>query len=410
MKKQILFLLVLTANFAFTPLYAQSGRHDKGHFVDYTNDFYSKIKQSIEHNPNIHYGPFKVFKVDLDGIDLPKSVNEFTTVWCNSPVSQGNTGTCWCFATSSFYEAEIFRQTKQQIQLSQMFTVYWEYVEKAREFVRTRGQSAFGEGSETNAPARMAKLHGMVPLEAFPGKANNQEYFNHAPLFSEMNDYLQSVKASHAWNEDVVLSTIRSLLNQYIGTPPESFEWKGKTYTPMQFMTDVAKFNPDDYVDFMSLMEKPYWSQAEYKVPDNWWHSADYYNVPLNDFMNIIKDAVKKGYSIAIGGDVSESGIVPSQDVAIVPSYDIPSEYIDENARQFRFSNHSTTDDHALHLVGYKIDDHGHWWFLIKDSGSSGHNGNNPGWFFYDEDYIKLKMMTFTINKNAVKSILKKFD
>ncbi len=409
MNRQTFFLFALIMGFAFLPASAQSNRHDKGHFIDYSNDFYSKIKQSIEHNPNITYGPFNIFKVDLNGLDIPKDVNEFTSVWCNDPVSQGNTGTCWCFATSSFYEAEIYRQTKEQIHLSQMYTVYWEYVEKAREFVRTHGQSAFGEGSETNAPARMAKIYGLVPLEVFPGKSAVEEYFNHAPLFNEMNDYLQSVKASHVWNEEVVLSTIRSILKKYIGVPPESFEWKSKTYTPMQFMTDVAKFNPDDYVDFMSLMEKPYWTQAEYKVPDNWWHSADYYNVPLDDFMDIIKNAVKNGYSVDLGGDVSESGIVPSQDVAIVPTYDIPSEYIDENARQFRFSNHSTTDDHAIHLVGYKIEN-GHWWFLIKDSGSSGHNGNNPGWYFYDEDYIKLKMMTFTINKNAVKDVLKKFN
>ena len=84
------------------------------------------------------------------------------------------------------------------------------------------------------------------------------------------------------------------------------------------------------------------------------------------------------------------------------------SEYIDENARQFRFSNGTTTDDHAIHLIGYKIDENDNWWFLIKDSGSGSRNGNFPGYYFYHEDFVKLKMMTFTIHKDAVKETLDK--
>jgi len=155
-------------------------------------------------------------------------------------------------------------------------------------------------------------------------------------------------------------------------------------------------------------MEKPYWSQQEYIVPDNWWKSDVYYNIPLENFMLIIKQAVKNGFSISIGGDVSESGYSSKHDVAMIPSYDIPSDFIDENARQFRFSNGTTTDDHAIHLIGYKIDKNNKWWFLIKDSGSGSRNGRFPGYYFYHEDYIKLKMMTFTIHRDAVIETLKK--
>ncbi len=392
------------------PLLAQgqAPRHDKGAFVEYHNEFYSKIRQSIARESQAH-AMHRVFRMDFTGIDIPKSVDEFTKSWCNEPVSQGNTGTCWCFATTSFYESEIYRQTGQALKLSQMYTVYWEYVEKAREFVRTRGESFFGEGSETNAPARMIRLHGIVPYEVFPGKPDNQEFYNHAPMFREMKGYLDHVKATNAWDEESVIRTIRAILDHYIGTPPEKFTWKGKEYTPLEWMKEVAHYNPDDYVNFMSLMEAPYWTLAEYKVPDNWWHSKDYHNVPLDVFMDAIKEAVKNGYTVAIGGDVSESGYSPENDVAMVPTYDIPSEYIDEYARQFRFTNHSTTDDHAIHIVGYTIKPNG-WWFLVKDSGSGARNGNNKGWYFYHEDYVKLKMMTFTVHKDAVKDILKRFN
>ena len=113
---------------------------------------------------------------------------------------------------------------------------------------------------------------------------------------------------------------------------------------------------------------------------------------------------------MSIGGDVSESGNSSKYAVAMVPSYDITSKNIDENARQFRFSNGTTTDDHAVHLIGYKVDENDDWWFLIKDSGSGSRNGRFPGYYFYHEDYVKLKMMTFTIHKEAVEEILNKIQ
>ena len=165
----------------------------------------------------------------------------------------------------------------------------------------------------------------------------------------------------------------------------------------------------DDYVDILSLFEKPYWQKVEYTVEDNWWHDSEYYNVPLDDWLNAIKNAVRNGYTMAIGGDVSEPGYESHLQVAMVPTFDIPSAYIDENAREFRFNNHTTTDDHGIHLVGYENKD-GKDWFLIKDSGSGSRNAKNKGYYFYHEDYVKLKMLDFLIHKDAVKDLLSKFN
>ena len=150
----------------------------------------------------------------------------------------------------------------------------------------------------------------------------------------------------------------------------------------------------------------------EYEVGDNWWHSSDYYNVPLDVFMAALKNAVRKGYTLAIGGDVSEPGFDRTTQCAVVPDFDIPSAYINDDARQFRFSNHTTTDDHGLHLVGY-LEKDGKDWYLVKDSGSGSRN-NDPnakefGYYFFSEDYVKLKMMDFMVHKDAVKDILAKF-
>ncbi|MEY3342584.1 MAG: hypothetical protein RL090_268 [Bacteroidota bacterium] len=390
-------------------LFAQQ-RKDKAVFMDVENKFYKEIQNSIDqYNAGPEKKQRKVLKTDFSTWDLPRSVSEFTSVWSGQPVSQGATNTCWSFSTSSFYESEVRRLTGMEIKLSEQYIVYYETIHKAREFVRTRGGSLFDEGSETNAVARMARLYGMVPLESYSGLKPGQQFLDHTAMFQEMKKYLAHVKESNAWDEVAVESAIRSMLDFHMGRVPDHVMHKGKKISPIQYMRDVLRINPDDYVDFMSLMEKPYWQQAEYDVPDNWWNSDVYFNVPLDVFMNVIDKSVRNGYSIAIGGDVSETGILGNVGAAVVPSYDIPSEYIDESARQMRFSNGSTTDDHAVHLVGWSDRKDGTW-YLIKDSGSGAHNNPSAkGYYFYHSDYVKLKMMSFTIHKDAVRDVLAKF-
>ena len=383
---------------------------DTGKFENYSNPFYTKIMEQSNSYYNKEKEEDKIFKMNFDGKKIPQSLEEFTIIDVADPISQGNTGTCWCFSTTSFYESEIKRITGKNINLSELYPVYFEYIEKARGYIHSRGKTHLGEGSETNAVQRMMELYGIVPHEVYEGKPSDQPFYNHEQMFSEIETYLKSCKKTNYWDEESILSNIKTILNHYMGTPPTKFRYNGRTYTPKGFMRYVTRINPNNYLDFMSLLEKPYWSKEEYKVPDNWWRSEEYYNVPLDEFMNIIKTSIKNGYSMSIGGDVSESGYSSIHDVAMVPSYDIPSEFIDEHARQFRFSNKTTTDDHAIHLIGYKVDENEDWWFLIKDSGSGSRNGNFPGYYFYHEDYVKLKMMTFTIHKDAVKETLKNFN
>jgi bleomycin hydrolase len=360
--------------------------------------------------------PFRLFVMDQSEMDLPNDASLYTKVWCKPTLSQGNTGTCWCFSTSSFYESEIYRQTGKQVKLSELYTVYWEYVEKARRFIEKRGDSNFDEGSEGNAVARIMKKYGAVPASEYTGLLNGRKYHTHAQMMVEMKGFLNSMKASNAWNMEYGLATIKDIMNHYIGVPPTEFGVEGKTYSPMSYMKDYLKLNPDDFVEILSCKQEPYWQQVEYKVPDNWWHSKDYYNVPLDVFMKVVKDAIKKGYSMSIGGDVSESGFSRETNCAMIPDYDIPSDYINEDARQFRFSNSTTTDDHGMHLIGI-LENYmgsGKDWYLIKDSSSGSRNvgENDPkfGYYFFHEDYIKLKMMGFTIHKDAVKDLLEKFQ
>ena len=385
----------------------------KGYYYESILKDVRTVNDSLEkedRNPHVR------FTMDQSGMDLPNDLSLYKAVWTQSPVSQGNTGTCWSFSTTAFYESEVFRLSGKKVDISEIYTVYWEYVEKARRFIEKHGDSNFEEGSEGNAVARIMKKYGAVPGEVYTGLLNNRKFHTHAEMFAEMKGFLMSLKESNAWNEAYALETIRSIMNYHIGEPPTSFTVEGKPYTPKTYLKDYLKLNPDDYVEILSYKQEPYWEQVEYKVPDNWWHSNEYYNIPLDVFMETLKRAILEGYSMSIGGDTSETGFSKETNCAMIPDYDIPSDYINEDARQFRFSNGTTGDDHGIQLIGilknYK--DSGKDWYLIKDSGSGSRNvgENDPrfGYYFFHEDYIKLKMMDFTIHKDAVKDILKKFN
>jgi len=354
----------------------------------------------------------KNFSVDLSGRDLPNRLELYPDrYWHNPPVSQGNTNTCWCFSTTSFLESEAMRINKVQVKLSEMFTVYWEYVEKARRYVQERGNSLYDEGSEANAVTRIWKKYGVVPESAYEGLPDGRKFHSHAAMIAEMKEYLASVKATSAWNEEGVVQAIRSIMAHYMGVPPETVTVNGKKLTPQQYLQEVVRVDPDAYVDILSYEQEPFYARVEYKVPDNWWHDRSYVNVPLADFMAALRKAVRSGYTVSIGGDVSEAGFDRSTQCATVPDFDIPAAFINDDARQFRFSNGTTTDDHGLHLVGYCVRD-GKDWYLIKDSGSG--SRNNPadapefGYYFFSEDYVKLKMMDFMVHKDAVQELLDK--
>lgn len=403
MKKTWSVLLVLLLLPAI--VVAQEKTKDKGIFVEPKNAFWDEIQKTTEEVGKKKPAPEKAFVVDLGAFDAPKSLNGFNAVWHNPPTSQGNTNTCWCFSTISFFESEIFRIHGKKVRLSEAYTVYGEYLERAKRFVRERGDSAVAEGSEANAVTRDWKSYGCMPWDAYSGLKPGQKFHDHAKLIAEVSSYLAHLKSENAWNEDEAVATVRAILNHHLGVPPDKFMAEGKEYTAQSYLRDFLKIDPDDYVDVLSYMQQPFGQQVEYEVPDNWWHSKDYFNVSLDTYMKILKNALRGGYSVSLGGDISEPGKNAAKKVFMIPTFDIPSEYIDDNARQYRFGNGSTTDDHGVHLIGYK-EANGKGWFLIKDSGSSAFNADPKGYYFLTEDYVKVKMMDFMVHKDAVKGFL----
>lgn len=351
----------------------------------------------------------EIIRFDFEGIRKPESPETFEAPFHFPPVAQYYTGTCWSFSTTSFLESEEKRLSGRDIKLSEIYTVYWEYVEKALGYIRKRGHQPFVQGSESDAVIIIWKKYGIVPAEAYTGLVGGRERHNHKELAAEMRRYLEFVREHGYWDEEANIVHIKKILNRYIGTPPEEFDYNGEVMTPVRFLDEVLTVNPDDYVQLMSTLSVPFYVQDEFKVPDNWRPTATYYNVPLDEFYECIKLAVEKDYTICIGGDVSEPGYHGFEDAAVVPTFDIPQEYIDQDSREFRFFNRTTEDDHGIHLLAHKKIG-GRDWFLIKDSSRSARHGKFKGYYFYRDDYIKLKMLTYMVHKDVVRHLLPKFE
>ncbi|RLD45970.1 MAG: peptidase C1 [Bacteroidetes bacterium] len=410
--------LSLVLSFILISSVAFAQNKDKVKFNEYKAGYYQNfILKDVRHvqEKKKETKRDKRFAMDQSGMDLPINIADYKehTYWHTPTTSQGNTGTCWCFSTMSFYESEVYRLYKKEVKISEMYTVYCEYIEKAKGYVQSRGESNFSEGSEGNAVARMFEMYGAMPRSVYDGLIDGRKFYSHADMYKEMMTYLKSIKSSNAWNEERVVATIKSIMNHYMGEPAAKFTVDGKEYTPETYLKDYLKLNPKDYVEVLSYMQEPYWQQVEYKVEDNWWHSKEYYNVPLDDYMDILHKAIESGYTMSIGGDVSEAGFSRETNCALIPDFDIPSANIDEKARQFRFSNHTTTDDHGMHMIGYMKDKNGKYWYLIKDSSSGSRNIDQKsaefGYYFFSEEYTKLKMMDFTVHKDMLKKYMKKF-
>jgi bleomycin hydrolase len=345
---------------------------------------------------------------DLTGFEHPTELAEFTKLFHLPPVPQGDTGTCWSFAAASLLESELRRQGRAEVRLSPMHTVYWEYVEKARRYVREKGRSFLGQGSEPNSALARIKQYGLVRDADYPGLLDGRTAHDHGALFREFKASLEGRAAKSDWDEASAIAEVRGILDKHLGRPPVRIEVDGESLTPLEYLASLG-LDPDAYVSFVSFMYAPFYTLAEYKVPDNWWHAKDYRNLPLYEFSLALLRALRRGYTATLAVDFSEPGYLGQSDVAMVPTFDIPAPYIDQSSREYRFANGVSTDDHAVHCVGYLEEAKRGNWFLIKDSWENAWWGNVKGYFFYQDDYVRLKCLMFMVHRDAVKEMLEKF-
>jgi bleomycin hydrolase len=414
----VLFCLVLSlagaaAALADDPVYREANGYPVLDAMTAERDSLLAFRDSVRGEIDALYADEKKAKedaardlrVDWSNIETPTDPSQFEQLWHIPPVPQYYTGTCWAFCSVSYLESEAKRLHDVEVKLSEMWVVYWEYVEKARSFLQEFGHTPVDQGGQDHGTLEIVRQYGAVPHEAYPGVLDSEGRHDHTLLIKELKGFLNWVLDSGTWNEEQNLAYVRSILDKHMGPVPQEFTWQGETHTPESFLTDVMQLEMDKYRSVVSRMDEPFQSEVLLDVHDNWRRKDNYLNLPLDDFYAVIKNAVTDGYTVSIGGDNSEAGMDGKFDVAIVPEWDIPTDFINQGSREFRIANGTTGDDHGVHVVGL-TQVGGRDWFLIKDSNRSSRLGKHKGYYFWDGDYIKLKMLSFTIHEDRLQEYI----
>ncbi len=325
--------------------------------------------------------------------------------------SQGNTGTCWSFSTSSFIESEIFRVSGKHIDISEMFTVRKTYEDKAWNYVMRQGKIQFSQGGLSHDVLNSIRDNGLVPETAFGGLLQEKVY-NHSKIVPQIKEildiYIKNDKDSeHAdWKK-----ATSDILDKEIGSTPETFAFDGDIYTPIAF-AKMLKFNTNDYITITSFSHKPFYTNFVLNIPDNF-SNGSMYNMPLDELTSLTKEALKKGYSIALDIDVSEKTFSAKNGIAVLPSNVddnkksltelVPEMVVTQKFRQTEFENYNTTDDHLMHIVGLLKDQKGNLYFKVKNSwGSDSKRIGNGGYIYLSEAYFKLKVISVLLHKDGV--------
>ena len=333
--------------------------------------------------------------------------------------SQDRTGTCWDFATTSFLESELLRMGKGDFDLSEMYTVRHTYPRKAQTFVRYHGMNNLNQGGQAHDVLDTWREFGIVPEEVYDGLELGYDTHNHSEMVTAIKAYTEVVikkrsgKITPVWEK-----ALGGILDAYLGDDPKSFEYKGKQYTPKSFAAEL-KINPDDYIEFTSYSIYPMWEKVNVEVPDNWSNGL-YYNVPLDDFMEILYHSIENGYSVSWDGDVSDKYCSTRAGAAIVPVDEHNADDgtisdflkqvhkqkpINQEDRDQAFYDYQTTDDHLMHLTGVAKDQNGAKYFLTKNS--HGPVRGYDGYLYMSDSFVRLRTIAYMVHKDAVPAGIK---
>lgn len=338
--------------------------------------------------------------------------------------SQDRTGTCWDFGTISFIESELLRLDKGLLDISEMFIVRNVYPVKARKYVFLHGNYNFAQGGQAHDVMNAIRLNGMMPESVYNGMNIGLDIHNHGEMDAVLKAMMKAVvtrkggEITPRWPE-----ALEGVLDAYLGHIPKEFSFNGKQYTPQSFAQDMD-IDPDNYVELTSFSYYPFYEKCLLEVPDNW--SMDpYYNLPIDDFMEVMYNALENGYSMVWDGDVSDKYFTHKNGVAFVPEvkwqrYDELSEKefisryqkevaeVTQEDHDKTIYNQTTTDDHLMHLVGITKDQFGNKYFMTKNSWSAKSN-DFGGYLNMSDKFVRLRSIAIMVHKDAIpKKIAKK--
>ena len=366
--------------------------------------------------------------------DSTKNKPVFTTIKENKITSikdQNRSGTCWAYSTLSYFESEILKNTGKTYDLCEMFVAHHTYTDRAIASVRMHGDVSFSQGGSAYDVLYCLQNYGICPEEAMPlpGTLYGDSLANFGEFFSVLEPYVNAIAKSNSKKLSPAWKTgFNGILDAYLGKLPEEFTYQGKTYTPKTFVQSLG-LNLDDYVTITSYTHHPFWSKFAVEVQDNWrWPLS--YNLPMEDMMRVIDNAVNQGYTIAWGG-FTRKGLGIAYDVKKARSMagtdadhwfklsstekkskldslgiDAPEIVPTQEMRQEAYDNWETTDDHGMLIFGIAKDQHGREYYMVKNSW--GEYGDYKGIWYMSKNYVAYKTMDFMVNKNAIPKDIRK--
>jgi len=347
--------------------------------------------------------------------------------------NQSATGTCWCFATTSFIESELLRMGKEEYDLSEMYIVRQNYIDRLKDNYLRRGKGNLGPGSLSHDWMRVFSEYGIVPDEVYPGLNYGSTTHNHSELQAFINAVaeipVQRKNESKQYEE-----IVNAILDTYLGLYPDTFIYKGVTYTPATFAASL-NINPDDYIQVTSFTHFPFYTQGILEVPDNW-AMERFYNVPLDELVEIMDYSFNNGYTVNWDGDVSESGFSHKNGYAVLPLQPSgergpatdrarferasdqgsgtpelppspgPEINVTQEIRQAGYESFTTTDDHLMHLTGIVKDQNGTKYYKTKNSWGTDRNAFG-GYLNMSESYIRAKTLFIMVHKDAIPQVIR---
>ncbi len=365
----------------------------------------------------------------------------FTTVdsIAITPVKdQNRSGTCWSFSAIGFLESELLRMGKGVYDLSEMFVVHHTMVDRAEYVVRMYGNAQFAPGGSAYDVIYCLKHYGIVPQSAMPGIQYGSSPADTLPVHTEIDavaggmvDAMTSSrlkKLTPVWKD-----ALSAVYDTYLGKCPETFSYEGKEYTPQSFAAELG-LNPEDYVSITSYTHHPFYSTFALEVPDNW-RMDQMYNVPLDEMMAVIDNALANGYTVEWAADVSEMGFT-RKGIGVVPEEakmadlsgsdaarwlglsasdkreeltkkPMPEKEITQEIRQQAFDNWETTDDHGMLIFGTAKDQNGKRYYMVKNSWGT-QKSDYKGIWYVSEAYMKYKTNDVMVHKNAIPKDIRK--
>ena len=370
-----------------------------------------------------------------------KDPNEpvFTTIVANPITSIKNharSGTCWAYSTLAFFESEILKKTKKNIDLCEMFVANKDYMDRAVLKVRMHGDAQFSQGGSAYDVFYVLKNYGICPEDAMPlpGTMYGDTLNNFNQFFKVMEPYVDAIAKSESKKLNQTWKVgFQGILDAYLGKCPETFTYEGKNYTPKTFANSLG-LNWDDYVSITSYTHYPFYTEFPVEVQDNWRQGLSW-NLPIDEMARIIDNAIRNGYTVAWGGDVSEDGFTRN---GLALLYDAKGESLEgsdmakwlklspyekmnkltelginapemtptQEKRQEEYDNWTLTDDHGMLIYGIAKDQNGKEYYMVKNSW--GETGKYKGTWYMSKNYIVAKTMDYMVNKNAIPKDIRK--